>query len=62
MNSAKALTVRQTASKLQCTQKWVRDLLYEGKLEGARKVGRHWRIPTAAVDARLRQRDGACQR
>lgn len=62
MNSAKALTVRETALKLQCTQKWVRDLLYEGKLEGASKIGRQWWIPTAAVEAHLRQREATNQR
>jgi excisionase family DNA binding protein len=38
------------------TQKYIRDLLYEGKLSGAQKQGREWRIPAAAVEARLRAR------
>jgi hypothetical protein len=31
-------------------------LLYEGKLPGARKSGRKWAIPTAAVESRLKAR------
>jgi hypothetical protein len=41
---------------LQFTQKYIRDLLYEGKLAGAKKVGRQWVIPAAIVEARLKAR------
>jgi len=44
------LSVRQTAQKLNCTLKYVSDLLYAGKLEGAIKAEGRWRIPAAAVE------------
>ena len=50
------LTVRQAALKLGNTQKYVRDLLYEDKLVGAKKVGRQWVIPAAAVETRIKAR------
>lgn len=56
MKRANDLTVQQAAFRLGVTLKYVRDLLYEGKLPGATKAGRRWVIPTAAVDARLKQR------
>lgn len=55
------MTVQQAALRLGVTLKYVRDLLYEGKLPGATKAGRRWSIPTAAIDTRLRQRGGAHQ-
>jgi len=51
----KTLTVRAAASRLGCTLKYIYDLLYSGRLAG-RKVGRTWRIPADAVEARLKQR------
>lgn len=57
MTNAKMLTVRQTALSLGHTQKYIRDLLYEGKLAGAKKVGRQWFIPAATVERRLRERE-----
>jgi len=53
------MTVRQAASSLGNTQKYIRDLLYEGKLAGARKAGNRWLIPAAAVEARLKARQQA---
>jgi excisionase family DNA binding protein len=50
--------VREAALRLGFTQKYVRDLLYEGKLPGARKEGREWRIPVTVVERRLRQPQG----
>jgi excisionase family DNA binding protein len=32
-----------------CTLKYVYDLLLAGRIPGARKVGRHWRIPIDAA-------------
>lgn len=57
MKDAKTLTVRQAALKLGHTQKYIRDLLYEEKLLGAKKIGTKWLIPTATVEARLRQQE-----
>lgn len=51
-----SLTVRQAAERLGCTTKYVFDMLYSNLLEGARKVGRRWAIPAAAVEARLKAR------
>jgi excisionase family DNA binding protein len=48
--------VREVARKLNVTTKYVYDLLYCGKLLGAEKVARQWRIPVEAVEARLKQR------
>jgi excisionase family DNA binding protein len=50
------LSVPQTAQELKYTLKYVFDLLYAGKLEGARKVGGRWRIPFAAVEQWRRRR------
>ena len=57
MSDTKSLTVRQAALKLGNTQKFVRDLLYEDKLFGAHKKGRAWRIPAAAIEQRLKERE-----
>ncbi|HZU45289.1 MAG TPA: helix-turn-helix domain-containing protein [Terriglobales bacterium] len=57
MKDAKTLTVRQAALKLSLTQKYIRDLLYEEKLPGAKKVGSKWLIPSAAIEARLKQHE-----
>ena len=51
-------TVREAAMMLGCTLKFIYDLLYAGRLEGATKVGRVWRIPRHAVEARLKAREG----
>lgn len=59
MSTAKSLSVRETASRLGHTQKYVRDLLYEGRLKGAKKVGRQWAIPAATVEGRIRDRQKA---
>jgi len=55
MNSQKVLSVREAARRLGCTLKYVYDLLYSGRLP-ARKRGQQWRIPSQAVEARLKQR------
>ena len=52
----KTLSVREAALKLRNTQKFVRDLLYERKLPGAKKSNGHWVIPASAIEARLRAR------
>jgi len=52
------LSVRQAALALSCSQKWVRDLIYEQKLP-ARKTQGKWFIPAAAVEARIRAREQA---
>lgn len=52
----RTVTVREAAAMLSCTTKYVFDMLYSNLLEGARKVGRQWEIPAAAVEARLKAR------
>ncbi len=61
MKRANNLTVQQAAFRLGVTLKYIRDLLYEGKLPGATKSGRKWAIPAAAVNARLKQREATNQ-
>ena len=56
MGSSSKLTVREVATELECTLKFVYDLLWAGRLEGAHKVGRTWEIPTKAVKARIAER------
>lgn len=56
MPDTKTLSVREAALKLRNTQKFVRDLLYERKLPGAKKSNGHWAIPASAIEARLRAR------
>jgi len=55
------VTVREAAIKLGCTLKFVYDLLYAGRLAGAAKVGRTWRIPVSTVEARIRSCGGRQQ-
>ena len=59
MSDAKMLSVRKAALRLGHTQKYIRDLLYEGKIAGAKKVGRVWLIPVEAIEARLKAREQA---
>jgi len=49
MKRTEEFTVQQTALRLGVTLKYVRDLLYGGKLPGAYKKGRVWSIPASAV-------------
>ncbi len=53
------LSVREAALLLGCSQKWVRDLLYERKLPGAQKKGMVWRIPLSSIEQRLRRKANA---
>lgn len=56
MKRTDELTVQEAALRMGVTLKYVRDLIAERKLVGARFLGRGpgkgWRIPTAAVEAR----------
>lgn len=51
------LNVREAISRLGCTRTYIYDLLCEGKLPGAQKKGREWRIPLAAIEQRLKERE-----
>jgi excisionase family DNA binding protein len=58
MERTSKLSVREAALQLRCTLKFIYDLLWAGRLQGAQKVGRTRRIPVEAVEARIRH-DGA---
>ena len=46
------LTVAEAVALMGCTDGWVRHLLGEGKMPGARRIGqRIWLIPAAAARA-----------
>ncbi len=49
------VSVREAALRMGCTLKYIYDLIYSGRV-AARKVGREWRIPVEALEARLKAR------
>jgi excisionase family DNA binding protein len=55
LNARRTIGIAEAARKLNFTLKYVYDLVYSGRLPAA-KVGRTWRIPVDAVEARLKQR------
>ena len=59
MRAKTILTTRQAAQVLGIGLRHVLTLLYEGKLPGAKKAGRKWAIPGAAVESRLKTREQA---
>ena len=58
VKQAKDHSVREVAAQHGWTLKYVRDLLYEGKLQGAYKKDRVWRIPANAVEEWKQAREG----
>jgi excisionase family DNA binding protein len=54
---SRTVGVREAARILNCSLKYIYDLLYLGKLP-AKKVARQWRISAAAVESRLKQMRG----
>lgn len=48
--------VQAAARKLGVEIKRVYELLYSGRLAGAEKQNGRWRVPEAAIEARLRTR------
>ena len=57
MKNTNTMTVREAAQSLGWTRKYVYDLLYDGRIEGAQKVGRTWNIPRKAIQERLSRRE-----
>lgn len=57
LKAQNTLSVRETAQRLGCSLKWVFDMLYAARLQGAEKVRGQWRIPAGAVEERLKQRE-----
>ena len=51
-------TVPQAARCLRVSLKWVRDLIYSGRLP-AQKIAGRWYIRKAELEARLKQREEA---
>lgn len=50
LDGGEYLTVAEAVEVMGCSEGWVRTLLGEGKLPGARRIGqRVWLIPTAAA-------------
>jgi excisionase family DNA binding protein len=50
LDGGEYLTVTEAVELMGCTDGWVRILLREGKLPGARRIGqRVWLIPTSAA-------------
>lgn len=45
------LTTTQAAADLQVTAETIAAYCKDGRLPGAYRVGRRWRVPTAALDA-----------
>jgi len=56
MVRAKEMTATQSCRRLGITLDALYRLLYAGKLPG-RKIEGVWRIPAAAIDARLKKRE-----
>lgn len=48
------VSVKEAARLRHCTMKYIRDLLAEDRLLGAKKIGRQWQIP---VDALVGKKD-----
>jgi hypothetical protein len=49
-------SVYAAAREYGCSSHWMRILLAEGRLAGAKKVGREWRIPAEAIELLRTQR------
>ena len=55
MTKERELSAVEAARKLGVGLDYLYSLLWTGKLQG-RKIGKHWRIPVQAIEARLKQR------
>jgi hypothetical protein len=51
-------SVYEAARELNCSSQWIRVLLAEQRLSGARKVDGQWQIPVSALEE-VRQRQAA---
>ena len=52
-------SVYEAARELNCSSQWIRVLLAEGRLEGARKVNGVWIIPNSALDPMRQRREAS---
>ena len=55
MRKQSELTPREVAQQMRVSLGYVYHMLWAGTLQG-QKVGKQWRIPAEAVEARLKQR------
>ena len=55
MKKQSELTPREVAQQMRVSLGYVYHMLWAGTLQG-QKVGKQWRIPAEAVEARLKQR------
>ncbi|HEY6351481.1 MAG TPA: helix-turn-helix domain-containing protein [Candidatus Angelobacter sp.] len=55
MKNEKEVTAVEAARRLGVGLDYLYSLLWTGKLEG-HKVGKQWRIPIEAIEARMKQR------
>jgi hypothetical protein len=55
------LNVYEAARELNCTSQWIRVLLAERRLSGARKVDGVWQIPASALEALKTPRQAVAQ-
>jgi len=55
MREQSELTPREVAQQMRVSLGYVYHMLWAGTLPG-QKVGKQWRIPAEAIDARLKQR------
>jgi hypothetical protein len=53
----RTFNVYEAARELGCTSQWIRVLLAEQRLDGARKVAGVWQIPADAVDTIKQRRE-----
>ena len=56
MKQTQSMSVRDVARTLGVSIKFVYDLIWAGTLQ-AEKVGKTWRVPATAVDARIKLRE-----
>jgi excisionase family DNA binding protein len=55
MKKDQFLSVSDAAKQLQCTTKYVYDMLHSGSLSATKTDG-HWQIPASAITAKLAKR------
>ena len=53
MNKPEFLTVSELASRLRLAERTAYDLVRQGRIPGAAKIGGQWRIRTESLDAWL---------
>lgn len=57
MSAVHSYSVAEAARHLKVSLKWIRDLIYAGRLP-AEKIEGRWQIPVDGVNARLQHKEG----